>query len=54
MSVTPSVAPSVVAAAAVMWVKITTDIASGDNRVTPGDPQTRSYDLPVTHVGITR
>jgi hypothetical protein len=32
----PGAKPSVVM---VMWVKITVDIESGDNRVTPGDPQ---------------
>jgi hypothetical protein len=46
-----SVEPSVVA---LMWVKITVVIESGDNRVATGDPQTCSYNLPVTHIGTTR
>jgi len=46
-----SVEPSVVA---LMWVKIAAGIESGDNRVATGDPQTCSYNLPVTHIGTTR
>jgi hypothetical protein len=41
------VEPSVVA---LMWVKIAVGIESGDNRVATGDPQTCSYNLPVTHI----
>lgn len=46
-----SVEPSVVA---LMWVKIAVGIESGDNRVATGDPQTCSYNLPVTHIRTTR